>query len=105
MDKGGGDVAKDSVVNISDSFPKMVWIGSQGGSRMKAGNLEICMVEGMKRGAKVWVLQSFSLIVPCCFSLILVVYLLGEVDVTTPILPFFSFAPHLHSASLTFLWT
>ena len=31
----------------------MVRIGSQGGSRMKAGDLEIGMVEGMERGAKV----------------------------------------------------
>ena len=50
-------------------------------------------------------LQSFFLIVPFCFSLILIVYLLGEVDVITPILLFFSFAPHLPFASLTFLWT
>ena len=51
------------------------------------------------------VLQSFFLIVPSYFSLILVVYLLGEVDVITPILLFFSFAPYLPFASLTLLWT
>ena len=50
-------------------------------------------------------LQSFFLIVPFYFSLILVVYLLGEVDVIIPILLFFSFAPYLPFASLTFLWT
>ena len=38
-------------------------------------------------------------------SLILVVYLLGEVDVITPILLFSSFTPYLPFASLTFLWT
>ena len=52
-----------------------------------------------------FLLQSFFLIVLSCFSCILVVYLLGEVDVTTPILLFFSFAPYLPFASLTFLWT
>ena len=51
------------------------------------------------------VLQSFVLIIPFYFSLILIVYLLGEVDVITPILLFFSFVPYLHFASLTFLWT
>ena len=50
-------------------------------------------------------LQSFFLIVPFYFSLILIVYLLGEVDIITPILLFFSFAPYLPFASLTFLWT
>ena len=50
-------------------------------------------------------LQSFFLIVPFYFSLILIVYLLGEVDVITPILLFFSFTPYLPFASLTFLWT
>ena len=40
-------------------------------------------------------LQSFFLIIPFYFSLILVVYLLGEVDVITPILLIFSFAPYL----------
>ena len=56
-----------------------------------------------RRGCRL--LQSFFLIVPFYFSLILVVYLLGEVDVATPILLFFSFAPHLPFVSLTFLWT
>ena len=51
------------------------------------------------------VLQSFFLIVPSYFSFILIVYLLGEVDVVTPILLFFSSAPHHPSVSLTFLWT
>ena len=46
-----------------------------------------------------------SLIVLLYFSFILVVYLLGEVDVTTPILLFFSFTPYLPFASLTCLWT
>ena len=49
--------------------------------------------------------NPFSLIVPSYFSLILVVYLLGEVDVITPILLIFSFAPYLPFVSLTFLWT
>ena len=52
-----------------------------------------------------FLLQSFFLIVQSYFSFILIVYLLGEVDVVTPILLFFSFAPHLLSRSLTFLWT
>ena len=51
------------------------------------------------------VLQYFFLIVPFYFSFILVVYLLGEVDIFTPILCIFSFAPHLPCVSLTFLWT
>ena len=51
------------------------------------------------------VLQSFFLIVLFYFSLTLVVYLLGEVDVTIPILLIFSFAPYLPLVSLTFLWT
>ena len=42
-----------------------------------------------------FLLQSFFLIVLSCFSHILIVYLLGEVDITTPILLFFSFAPYL----------
>ena len=50
-------------------------------------------------------LQSFFLIIPSYFSLILVVYLLGEVDVITPILLIFSFAPYLPFVSLTFLQT
>ena len=52
-----------------------------------------------------FVLQSFFLIVPSYFSLILIVYLLGEVDTITPILLFFSFTPYPPFASLTFLWT
>ena len=51
------------------------------------------------------VLQSFFLIVPLYFSFLLIAYLLGEVDTVTPILQSFSFAPHLRSVSLTFLWT
>ena len=50
-------------------------------------------------------LQSFFLIVLFYFSLTLIVYLLGEVDVITPILLIFSFAPYLPLVSLTFLWT
>ena len=50
-------------------------------------------------------LQSFFLIVLSYFLFILIVYLLGEVDIITSILRFFSFAPYPHLASLTFLWT
>ena len=52
-----------------------------------------------------FVLQSFFLIVLFYFSLILVVYLLGEVDIITPILLIFSFTPYLPFVSLTFHWT
>ena len=47
-------------------------------------------------------LQFFFLIVPSYFSSILVVYLLGEVDIFTPILRIFSFVPNLPFVSLTF---
>ena len=53
----------------------------------------------------VYVLQSFSLIVPFYFSLMLTVYLLGEVDIIISIPLIFSFAPYLPFVSLTFLWT
>ena len=59
----------------------------------------------MAPGYESLLLQFFFLIVPSYFSFILNVYLLGEVDAATPILLFFSFAPHLLSVSLTFLWT
>ena len=61
--------------------------------------------EGGRMRARVTMLQSFFLSVLPYFSFILIVYLLGEVDIVTPILLFFSFAPHLLSVSLTFLWT
>ena len=50
-------------------------------------------------------LQSFFHIVPSYSLLMLVVYLLGEVDViiSTPLI--FSFALYLPFVSLTFLWT
>ena len=54
---------------------------------------------------RAYVLQSFFLIIQSYFSFILIVYLLGEVDIVTPTLLCFSFAPHLLSLSLTFLWT
>ena len=50
-------------------------------------------------------LQFFFLIDPSCFSFILVVYLLGEVDAFTPILCIFSFVPIPPFVSLTFPWT
>ena len=53
----------------------------------------------------VFLLQFFFLIVPSCSSSILDVYLLGEVDVSTPIPLIFSFALHLLFVSLTFPWT
>ena len=69
-------------------------------------DLHFIHIPGTAMGpADALLLQSFFLIVPSYFSLILVVYLLGEVDVFTPILLFFSFAPHLPFVSLTFLWT
>ena len=51
------------------------------------------------------VLQSFFLIVLFYFSFVLVVYLLGEVDVVTPILHIFSFTLYLPFVSLIFPWT
>ena len=50
-------------------------------------------------------LQFFFLIIPSCYSFILNVYLLGEVDAFTPILHIFSFVPHLLFVSLIFPWT
>ena len=47
-------------------------------------------------------LQFFFLIIPSYFSAILVVYLLGEVDVFTPILHIFSFVLYPPFVSLTF---
>ena len=58
-----------------------------------------------KIDTSIHLLQSFFLIILSYFSFILVVYLLGEVEVTTPILRFFSSAPCLPLASLIFLWT
>ena len=52
--------------------------------------------------ASLLMLQSFFLIVQYCFSLILIVYLLGEVDAFTPILRTFSFVPYLPFVSLIF---
>ena len=54
---------------------------------------------------KCLVLQFFSLIVLLCCSSILDVYLLGEVDISTPIPRIFSFDHHLLFVSLTFPWT
>ena len=66
-------------------------------------NLDSILVDALQRGVTSQLLQSFFLIVLFYFSLILVVYLLGEVDVITPILLIFSFTPYLPFVSLTFL--
>ena len=55
--------------------------------------------------SKPLLLQFFFLIVPSCYSFILDVYLLGEVDAFIPIPLIFSFVPHLLFVSLTFPWT
>ena len=68
------------------------------------GNNIVVMLHQLNEAGE-GLLQSFFLIIPSFFSFILIAYLLGEEDAVTPILLSFSFAPHLLSVSLTFLWT
>ena len=74
-------------------------------SFLSLANFYHCFIKDYAKLAKLLMLQSFFLIVPSCYSFILNVYLLGEVDTFTPIPHIFSFIPHLLFVSSTFPWT